>query len=361
MFSLTLKYFLSIMKYSEFLHFSASHACRVRSEQASIEHLCGWLLAAALLVSSVPEAEASDESAQSLQVIIDTRSRAIEQVLASSRSDQPFLRANAIEASQHLPKRVVAVVQVGLRDPNAGVRFAAAATIGSLRLTKLTASVRRLVHDRSESVRAAAIYALHLCGEQVDLNPLAVMLTSTKPSVRGNVALLMGQMHDPGTATMLKESAAVPMSRTSAVQESIVRIQIAEALVKLGDEAALNAVRAAVYSQFDEVRVLAVTMLGKLHDRRMEKGVARMLLEPPIELQIAAAGALAELGHYEGEAIALRAAQSDFPTVRGQAAMALSRFPSVHARKSLASLLNDREEQVRLSAAAAILQAIADP
>jgi len=349
------------MKNSILLPFSVGLDCCIRSDQTRIKHLFGLLLVIAFWVGSGPWVEASDQPTPSLQVIIDAQSRAIDQVLHSSRSDQPILRANAIEAAHNLPKRVLPLVQVGLRDPNPGVRFIAASTIGSLRITELTASVKRLVHDPSESVQAAAIFALHLCGEPVDLNPLAVMLTSTKPVVRGNVALLMGQMHDPGTTTMLKEAAAIPMSRASAIQEALVRIQIAEALVKLGDEASLNAIRAAVYSQFDEVRLLAVTMLGILKDRRMERGLARMLVEPPIELQIAAASALAQLDRFEGEAIVVRATQSDFPTVRGQAAMALSKFRSLHARKNLVNLLNDREEQVRLSAAAAILQAIVNP
>ena len=293
------------------------------------------------------------------QTILEARPQAVDQVLASSRSKDPFLRANAIEAAQNLSQRVVPLVQLGLADPNPAVRFASAATVGSMRLVGMAPAVRALANDPSESVQAAALTSLRLCGEQVDLTPLAVMLTSVKPTVRGNAALLLGRMGDPSAISMLSELATAPMPRASADQEAVVRLQIAEAIVKLGDDTALNAVRAGLYSQFDEVRLLAVSMLGELKDRRMEKAMAQMLLQPPIELQIAALGALAQLGRYGGESILLQASRSPFPAVRAQTALTLGRFRGAGAQNALVGLLNDQSEQVRLSAAAGILQALA--
>lgn len=326
-----------------------------------------WVLGAWLVMAAVTGAgglgvgrsDAADEQPSAderAERLARAQSHAIQQILASSKSPNAFLRANAIEAMQGLPHRVASLVQLGLDDPHPVVRFAAAATIGKLKLAALIPSAQRLLEDPSESVRAAVLYAMRRCDVSADLSPLAQMLTSTDPTVRGNAAMLLGEMGEPSAVPMLKELARVPLPRASAAQEAIVRIQVAEAVVKLGDESALNAVRSGVYSQFDEVRVLAVSILGELQDRRMEKAYAQLLTEPPVELQLAAAGALAQVGREEGLAVVLEACGSSMPTVRAQAAWTLQYFTDSRAEEALIRMLDDVDEQVRLSAAASVLR-----
>ena len=251
--------------------------------------------------------------------------RAIDIVLEASRSKDPFLRANALEAIQPVKKRLVPLAQLALSDPHHAVRFAALAIIGKEKLTELAPQADRLLVDDSPSVRSAAVFALYRCDQPVDISPLATMLVSQNPSLRGNTAMLLGLMEDPSAVAMLKDLAKTPMPRAGAAQEAIVRTQIAEALVRLGDDSALSALRAWAYSQFDEVRVLAVSIMGQLHDRRMERAYFQMLATPPIELQIAAAGTLAQLGRFgEGIGVVLEAAESPIHTVRAQAALTLA-------------------------------------
>ncbi len=301
-----------------------------------------------------------EEGLKGSQRLGEARGWAVAQVLESIRSDSPYLRANAIETAQRLPRRVVPLVQLGLDDSAPVVRFAALATIGKLRLHNLAPAAERLVADPSESVRAASLAALHQCGRVVDLSPLAGMLASSDPGTRGNVAMLLGQMGDTDSVAMLKEMARVPMPRVGAVQAALVRLQVAEALVKLGDESSLNAIRAAVYSPFDEARVVAVSMLGALADRRMEKAIVQLLSKPPIELQLAAAETLARLGKADGRAFVLEACGSEIATVRAQAALALAQFEATKVLEKLVVLLRDPDEQVRLSAAAAIMRIDSD-
>lgn len=284
--------------------------------------------------------------------------RAIEQVRASGRSDDAFLRANAIEAAQMLPDHVVPMVQLGLEDRGSAVRFAALATIGKLRLTDLAPSARARLRDESPSVRAAAMFALRACGQEVDISPMAGMLVSREPTERGNAALLLGWLGEKSAAAMMRELSKAPMPRANPVQDAIVRLQVAEALVRLGDEEALDAVRAGAYSAFDEVRVLAVTMMGELGDRRMEKGVLRLMEKPPIELQLASAGTLARMGHADGLKIALHGSGSYLETVRSQSAWVLGWLDEPEAGRMLERLLRlDKSEMVRLSAASAVLRA----
>src|SRR5688572_9250122 len=186
------------------------------------------------------------------------RTRAIDQVVASAQSPDPFLRANAIEAAQSLPDRIVPMVQLAIQDPSPVVRFAALTAAGRLKLRGLSRAIRPLtVNDPSDSVRAAALFALRAGGEKVDLSPMAEYLTGPDADTRGNVALLLGLLGDKSAVPMLKELTKVEMPRASAEKAAKFRIQVAEAVVRLGDDGSLTALRAGAYSQFDEVRVLS--------------------------------------------------------------------------------------------------------
>jgi len=306
-----------------------------------------------LLTCATP-APASSETPQ--QILDRARQRAINQVLESSRSPKPFLRANALETARDLPYRATPLLQPALGDHHPAVRFAALVTAGDLKLTALAPRARQLLDDPSASVRAAALYTLHAADPETNITPIAAMLTSQDPSARGNAAILLSRIGDKSAIPMLKELARSPMARAGAAQCALARIQIAEATASLGDNSGLNAVRAAAFSQFDEVRILAVTMMGRLNDQRMQRAIEKMLDNPPIELQIAAASTLAKWGSWLGWDTLSQAADSKIPTARAQAALALGYFHSRQAALKLTQLLSDPSEQVRLSAAAAILR-----
>lgn len=286
------------------------------------------------------------------------RERAVQQILASSRSSDPFLRANAIEAAGPLPDRVVPLAQLGLDDPHPAVRFAAAAQVGRLKLKSLAPACRKLLTDTSESVRAAAMFALRACGQEVDISPLAGMLTGSDASARGNAAMLLGLLGDKSAIPMLKDTARVPLHRANPATSAIVRIQVAEAVVKLGDEESLSALRAGLYSSLEEVRVLAVQMLGRVGDKRMIRPMFDLIAqENAPELQLAAAEALARLGEGDGLPLVLKIGRgSQVDTVRAQAAMTLGLFSDANAKAAVVHFMDDPSEMVRLAAAAAALQ-----
>src|SRR5690606_5160331 len=133
------------------------------------------------------------------------KDKALEQVLLSSRGENPFLRANAIEAIQPLPNRALPMAQLGLNDNHPAVRFSALVTIGKLRFANLLPTVRKLRDDPSPSVRAAALYAAARLGDNVDLSPLAAMLQSSNPGLRGNVAMILGLLGDSSAVPMMQE------------------------------------------------------------------------------------------------------------------------------------------------------------
>lgn len=313
-------------------------------------------IAAIVVAMCAPATIGADAPRENVAERVATlRERATEQVIAATKDADPFVRANAMEAAQRLPDRAAVLVQLGLEDAQPAVRFAALATMGRLSLKQPIATARRLQGDADPSVRAAALFALRRAGEDVDLTPWAGMLASQDAGLRGNVAMLAGWLGDKSAAPMLKDTARVPLQKIGAAQAAIARMQVAEALVTLGDEASLDAVRAGAYSQHDEVRVLAVQIMGRAGDRRMEKAIEEFVAKPPVELQLAAAEALARWGKQRGLDVALSALDSTTPAVRAQAAMTLGLMKDARVDPALAKSLGDASAQVRVAAAAAVL------
>lgn len=298
---------------------------------------------------------------------VEAHQRAIEQIVTSTKSDQVRARVNAIEAARLLPDRVTPMVQLALTDKHEAVRFAALVTAGELKLTAIKSAVKPYLSDDSESVRAAAIFALYRCGESIDLSPMAEILVSQNPTSRSNAAMLLGLMGDRSAAPMLIDLAHVPLRMQNAEHDLIFRLQVAEAVVRLlegvGDEVeiehfetALGALRAAAWSgKSYETRVFAVLMLGRIRDARMEAGIRQFLKEPPIELQLAAAEYTARIRRPVGEQLVYNATQSPIAPVRAQAAMILGLYGQRRAADRLAELLDDSDELVRLAASAALL------
>jgi len=336
-------------------------------------------------------------------VLQDARDEAIQEVITAARSDNALYRMSAIEAMQPLPSRALPLAQLGMEDENPAVRFAALVTIGKLQLRSLGPVAAQMADDPAPAVRAAALFAAHQCGQDVDLTAFAQMLASPSPSLRGNAALLLGMMGEASAIPMLEEMARVPMRTASNVSQSIVRLQVAEAIVKLGDDSPVNAMRAGIFSSFDEVRLLSILMVGRVNDKLMIP-VLEGLLEPvqpggnvyePIEVRLAAAQALAELGRDTGLDILLKgaAAGPEWITaeaekylkgdgggeyaryyqrlikdaeqraqigarIRSQAAFGLAMIKDRRAAAALVKLLNDPEPSVRLAAAASVLKAL---
>jgi HEAT repeat protein len=203
------------------------------------------------------------------------------------------------------------------------------------------------------------------------------MLASRDPVLRSNTALLLGLIGDESAVPMLKEAAKQPLPpRASVAQAATVRIQIAEAVARLGDDSSLDALRAGMYSQYHEVRVLAITALGAVGDRSMEVALENMLLRPDVdpvpsgadsrthalahrlkaELQLAAAGALARFGNMRGAELAAEHGDSKEPVLRAQAAWVMGWMNDGATWAKLDRLLDDPVPQVRVSAAASVVR-----
>lgn len=291
------------------------------------------------------------------------QNRAVQQILVSAKSQDPILRANALEAAESLPNRIGPLVQQAMMDPEPVVRYAALLTIGKLKISGVAANARQYLNDSNESVKAAAIYALARNfgtnagnGFAVDISPMAGLLMSYNPTTRANVAYLMGLMGDDSAIPMLKIAARKRLPTAPQSREVIIRVQIAEAIYRLGETQVLDSIRAGMFSQFDEVRILSVQILGRLYDRQWEPAVENALKKDPIELKLACAGTLGRFGNRKGLDIIMDAAQSQSVLLRSQAAICLGMFRNEpKATQMLIGMLTDQAETVRLAASAGLL------
>jgi HEAT repeat protein len=299
--------------------------------------------------------------------------KATKLLIDASVSQLPILRANAIEAMQVSPTRALPLTQRGLSDRNPGVRFAAVVTAGQLNFDSMESAIRPLVADPNPSVRAAAIFALHKFGDDIDITPLADMLASQDPGLRANVAMLLGLMGDKSAIPMLHQAGDAPMPRVGEDRVALVRIQIAEAIAKLGDDKALNAVRAGVHSSIGEVQIVAINAVGALGDEKGAAVLQTLLENQPIEVQLAAAGAIARVARKKNfteqgmgqwmrtvedraRPIALAQATSPQGPIRAQVAWTLGWFDDAQTLAAAEQLLEDPDWQVRIAAAASVVR-----
>jgi HEAT repeat protein len=244
------------------------------------------------------------------------------------------------------------------------VRFVAAMTVGKLKLVDQCDLVEPLLDDEAESVRAAAIYALRRCGREVDPTPLADMLFATDPEVKGNAVLVLGELGDASAIPMLKQAVRHHAERISMARARIIELQIAEALVKLGDDSGLEAIRAALFTppEQGELSALACLMCGRLNDQTYlaslrEKAIRVGPQQEPAEIRLAATLAVAQLDWTRAPfEVAVAYTDSTHYTIRAQAAAVLgwSRDAVVLAR--VGRLLDDPNPLVQVAAAGAVLQ-----
>ncbi|TVQ62259.1 MAG: HEAT repeat domain-containing protein [Phycisphaerales bacterium] len=298
------------------------------------------------------------------------RERAIAMLVDATASPDAMARANAIEGLQPAPGRVVPLAIAALNDPNLGVRFVAAMTLGELRAQEATEALRPLLRDASPMVQAAAIFAMTRVGASVDPTPLGTMLRSSDPRVRSNAAFVLGKIGNASAVPMLRAVADEPAPLGVRAEDKLFRLQVAEALVRLGRTDAIHAVRAALYpSEQDgvEAAVLAAQIIGQLEDRRSVAVLVTRINDRvsagreylmPAEMRLAASLALARMGYRDGAYVADEHAESPDPVLRSQAAFVYGETVRVNELWKLERMLSDPEEMVRVSAAASALRAM---
>jgi HEAT repeat protein len=303
-------------------------------------------------------------SSISTQEFNASRGYAVELLMTMTDSQQPEIRANAIEALSAEPTRLEPVVAIALDDPNEGVRSVAAMVAGRSSLESLTPTIRQLRHDPSPYVRASSIYAMARMGEHIDPSELAsILFEGENTRIRAHAAYILGELGDESAIPMLKQAYLTPVRQAQAIELKLLRLQIAEALYKLGDESSIDSIRAALYPSRPEeleATALAVQIIGEIRDRGsidqliyLVNGASEQSM--PAEVRLAIASSLASMGLNEGGYVADEYADNAQPVIRAQAASVYGKTGQMQNLEKLNDLMRDPSVLTRVSAAGAVL------
>lgn len=291
---------------------------------------------------------------------------------AAATDPNAQFRANALEAMSVAPNRLAPYLPAALRDENPGVRSTAAMLIGKTDQRDLVSAVRPLMDDPNPFAKASAIFALNKCGQKVDATPLAeLLLSDPSPRVRSHAAYLLGEMGDPTALGLLREASRSPVPRAAPAEVRLMQLQIAEAIVKLGDETQLETIRAALYPSRPEdleVTALAVQIIGELRDKQAMDELIYLSAKRdkkgnywPAEIRLGVAGAMARLGKTQGTFLADEYAGNPLSVIRAQAAFVYGQIGKPENLPKLAVLMGDQSGIVQVSAAAAVLRITGTP
>jgi HEAT repeat protein len=333
----------------------------IRMRRALIPAACTSLLFALALAGCGPQRPPAPREALESPAYV----KAVAYLQTQSRSPDPIVRANCIEALQlSRDPRVTGIIEQGLRDEQWVVRFAAAMAAGKRKARVTLPALETMAgNDPNGSVRVAAIYALKRMDRPQRMSDLAATLGAQDPSVRANTAFVLG---------LLGDASAVPLLDAHRNDADVrVRTEVTSALARLGDPVAQQVVVGWAVNRFAEDQYAAMTVCGDLPPNVAESPLLLGLDPVPPKLsadadpavvrdlttrrQLVAARSLAKLRNGTGAKIALDNLQNANPNLRSLALMALGDMLTFAQVPGIEPYLEDPDEGVRRAAAAAIL------
>ncbi|MEN1704631.1 MAG: HEAT repeat domain-containing protein [Planctomycetota bacterium] len=294
------------------------------------------------------------------------RERAISELVMLARDPTPIVRANALEALSLAPARLESQVAAGLADQNEGVRAIAAMLVGRERLGGLVEATRPLMNDPSPYVRVSAVASLRRLGEPVDPTPIAEMLLGDpSPRVRAHAARALGDLGDASALPLLADAYSLDPPLATPNEAAVMRLQIAESMIRLGDRTKLEGVRAALFPSRPEdleLAALAVQIIGEVEDRASAGQVIQLSTyreggrPMPAEVRLECATTAAKLGYRDGGFIAEEFTTSEVAVLRVQAATAWGWIGGETGLSRCRTLLGDPDPRVRAAAAAGVIR-----
>jgi HEAT repeat protein len=277
------------------------------------------------------------------------RQSAQQHLQAGLADSNETIRAHAVEAiKESLGIEGRKEIMLAFHDAQPLVRFAAAMAAGELRLVEARPMLLSLLTDPDPHVQIGVIFALHRLGDTRYSTGLEKSLQSAIPEVRANTAFALGRLGERSALRILQ-----PMTKDSAVE---VRLQVAEAMWRLGDQEGLKYLVAASISQHPAQQMVGLLGLAGPRNPAVVEHVRSGLGSDYVEVALVAGRALGMLGADDAYALAVKTTKSDEPRQRYLAALALGAIGRADSQGALAAMLNDADKDVRVAAAAGILQ-----
>jgi HEAT repeat protein/Zn-dependent protease with chaperone function len=249
------------------------------------------------------------------------------------------------------PATVDALVKA-LQDADAGVREAAAESLGRLGDGRALEGLATATSDTDAKVRLAAVEALACLDDAGAIPALAKALKDTNVAIRREAAQALARLDAPGVVE--------PLVAALGDADAHVRLASVEGLARRGDKRALAALSALVKDSSPEVRATAVAALGELKDASALPALTAALKDESAEVREQAVCALAHLGLPSAVPALIQATHDASRGVRARAAAALAGLrdsanaPAVVA--ALKALLEDSDAEVREEAVDALTE-----
>lgn len=180
---------------------------------------------------------------------------AVDEVMAGLKAPDALLRADAAEALGVLAdKRSLGALRQALSDDNAEVRKAAAISLVQVGDEALFPEIVKGLRDDDPQVVIGASMALGRIADKRVVPNLVEAFKTDDPEVGSAIAWALGQCGD---------AAALPWLIT-AVEQGFAAANACEALGRIGDPKATNALIGALNSVNDDTRAYAARALGML-------------------------------------------------------------------------------------------------
>ena len=209
----------------------------------------------------------------------------------------------------------VSALIAALRDSDAGVRRAAAHSLGNIESPRATEALVATLRDDDVEVRRAVAWALGNIEDRRATEALSAALRDDDPEVRKSAAWALGNIEDP--------RAAEPLAAALKDASAEVRKTAAWALGQLELDTAPAGLIDAMGDQDGEVRKAAVYAVGEMGDARAVPALTRMLNDAIPEVRHSAIQALGEIRDAAALQALIGAMESKDAEVRRAAADAL--------------------------------------
>src|SRR5881409_2457561 len=247
---------------------------------------------------------------------------------------------------------VVRALIARLKDENAGVRVAAARSLGHLGDPRAVPPLIDVLADSGPEVRSAAVEALADLGDPRAIGPIAGLLKDPVADVKRNALGALSHFDQ-----------AVPTAPVVALLEdpdADVRHEAIDLLEHLHARSATGAIARLIHDPSPDVRHSVVSTLGNLGAQSAATAITEALSDANADVRQAALGALNDLKAPIAEATLFNLMKDPSADVRQRAAELAGERSVVAAIPQLRRLIDDPRGDVR-EAATEALGHIADP
>src|SRR5216117_4017608 len=247
---------------------------------------------------------------------------------------------------------VVRALVARLKDENAGVRAAAARSLGHLSDPRAVPPLIDVLADSDGEVRSAAVEALADLGDPRAIGPIAGLLKDPVADVKRNALGALSHFDQ-----------AVPTAPVVALlddPDADVRHEAIDLLEHLHARSAAGAIARLIHDPSPDVRRSVVQVLGNLGAQSAAPAITEALSHANADVRQAALGALNDLKAPIAEATLLSLMKDPGADVRQRAAELAGERSVVAAIPALRRLIDDPRGDVR-EAATEALGHIADP